>query len=282
MRPLRRLEKQGVQVDTVTCGSDGSLRMDNFTRTMKTKPRLVVMTNASNIVGTLMPITEVSAVVHDAGALLLVDAAQTGGVTPIDMQAMGIDLLAFTGHKGLLGPPGIGGLVISDGIDAAQIAPLIEGGTGSQSELEVQPDFLPDKFESGTPNLSAVAGLHAGLRWVARQGVGTIRQHERELTQALLSGLSEIPGVNIYGPQNPEKSVAIVSFTAHDKLVSELGLRLDEEHGILSRVGLHCAPSAHKTIGSFPEGTVRLAPGIFTTPKHINDTILAIRKIVCP
>jgi len=169
---------------------------------------------------------------------------------------------------------------LGDGVDAGQIATLIEGGTGSQSELEAQPEFLPDKFESGTPNLSGIAGLHAGLSWVMERGIGAIRRHEEELTQALLEGLADIPGITVYGPRNPKKSVAIVSFTAQGKRVSELGLRLDEEYEVLTRVGLHCAPTAHKTIGSFPEGTVRLAPGVVTTLKDISYTIQAIREIV--
>jgi cysteine desulfurase family protein len=280
MRPLRNLEKVGVRVETVTCNSDGSLRMNDFMRAMELQPRLVAMTHASNVVGTLMPIKEIAKVAHESSALLLVDAAQTSGVINIDIRKMGIDLLAFTGHKGLLGPPGSGGLIISERVDAKQVAPLIEGGTGSQSELEEQPGFLPDKFESGTANLASIAGLHAGLRWIMAHGVDAIRQHENNLIQALLNGLSVIPGIMVYGTHSIEKSVAIVSFTANHKRVSELGLRLDEEYGILSRVGLHCAPSAHKTIGTFPEGTVRLAPGIFTSLNDISETLHAIRKII--
>ncbi len=280
MRPLRSLERQGINLHIVHCASDGSLDVNNVARAIDSGTRLVVVTHASNVVGTLMPIAEIATIAHKVGTLLLVDAAQTAGVFTLDMQAMGIDLLAFTGHKGLLGPPGIGGLVIGDHVDTSQIEPLIEGGTGSQSELEEQPDFLPDKFESGTPNLVGIAGLRAGIQWVAEKGTGAIRAHEKELARALISGLSGISGVRVYGTRDTERSIAVVSFTASGRQVSDIGFRLDEEYGILTRVGLHCAPAAHRTIGSFPDGTVRLAPGMFTTMDEINKTIRTIERIV--
>jgi cysteine desulfurase family protein len=280
MRPLRSLEKQGVRLSIVPCAADGSLDAEDVTRTVTSGTRLVVMTHASNVVGTLLPITEIATMAHQAGALLLVDAAQTAGAIPIDMQAVGIDLLAFTGHKELQGPPGIGGLVIADNIDVSQIEPLIRGGTGSRSESEEQPDDLPDKFESGTANLTGIAGLGAGLKWIKDRGIGEIRDHMKKLSQALIDGLSALPKVKIYGTLDPESSVAIVSFTVTGKRVSEIGLRLDEEYGVLSRVGLHCAPAAHKTIGAFPEGTVRLAPGVFTTVSDVQEAIQAISKVV--
>jgi selenocysteine lyase/cysteine desulfurase len=238
------------------------------------------MTHASNVTGTLLPVAEAASIVHRAGALLLVDAAQTAGIIPIDMTAMGIDLLAFTGHKELQGPPGIGGLVIADHIDIAQIDPLICGGTGSRSESEEQPDDLPDKFESGTANLAGIAGLGAGLRWLKDRGIEEIRAHLKTLSRALIDGLSAFPEVKIYGTLDPARSIAVVSFTVAGRHVSEIGFRLDEEYGVLSRVGLHCAPAAHKTIGSFPEGTVRLAPGVFTTTENIRLAIRAIGRVI--
>jgi selenocysteine lyase/cysteine desulfurase len=219
-------------------------------------------------------------IVHKNGALFLVDAAQTAGVLPINVQAMDIDLLAFTGHKGLLGPTGIGGLIIGQKVDIARIEPFIRGGTGSQSALEIQPDALPDKYEGGTANTVGIAGLGAGINWLKNRGIEAIRDHEKQCSQTLIEGLSVIKGINVYGSRNHEKSVAIVSFTVEGKHVSELGFMLDEEHTILARVGLHCAPSAHKTIGSFPEGTVRLAPGIFTSLEDIHKTLKAIEKVV--
>lgn len=280
MRPLRKLEKQGIRLSTVPCTADGSLDVRDLEKALNSATRLVVMTHASNVVGTLLPITEIASIVHQMGALLLVDAAQTAGAIPINMSEMGIDLLAFTGHKELQGPPGIGGLVIADGIEVSQIEPLICGGTGSRSESEEQPDDLPDKFESGTANLVGIAGLGAGLKWITDRGIGEIRDHMIKLSQTLIDGLSALPKVNISGTLDPERSVAIVSFTVTGKRVSEIGLRLDEEYGVLSRVGLHCAPAAHRTIGSFPEGTVRLAPGFFTTVDDVQKAIKSISKVL--
>ncbi len=280
MRPLRHLEQQGIRLSMVPCTADGTLDLGGIARVANSTTRLVVMTHASNVVGTLLPVAEIASLAHRAGALLLVDAAQTAGAIPIDMKVMGIDLLAFTGHKELQGSPGIGGLVISDNVDVSQIEPLIRGGTGSRSDSEEQPDDLPDKFESGTANLAGIAGLGAGLEWITNRGIEEIREHMKKLSRTLIDGLSAIPGIKIYGTLYPERSVAIVSFTVTGKQVSEVGLRLDAEYGVLSRVGLHCAPAAHKTIGSFPEGTVRLAPGVFTTMDEVQQTIQAISRVV--
>ncbi len=280
MRPLRRLEKQGVILRVAHCAPDGGLDLTNIAGAIDSSTRLVVLIHASNVVGTMLPIAEVASLAHRAGALLLVDAAQTAGVIPIDMNMSGIDFLAFTGHKGLQGPPGIGGLVIGDHVDTSQIEPLMRGGTGSQSELEEQPEYLPDKFESGTPNIVGIAGLRAGIHWLMDRGIEAIREHEKELTRALINGLSGISNIKLYGTHDLEKRTPIVSFTASGRQVSEIGLMLDEGYGILARVGLHCAPAAHKTIGTFPEGTVRLAPGVFTTMDDITRAISAIGKVV--
>jgi cysteine desulfurase/selenocysteine lyase len=279
MRPLCSLEKQGVRLSIVPCAADGSLDVRDVARVMNSRTRLVAITHASNVMGTILPVAEVASVAHKAGALLLVDAAQTAGAIPIDMPAMGIDFLAFTGHKELQGPPGIGGLAIGENVDVSQIEPLVRGGTGSRSESQEQPDDLPDKFESGTPNLVGIAGLHTGIQWMRNRGIDTIRAHLKELTSALINGLSELPRITVYGPLGTNSRVAIVSFSVQHKRVSEVGLKLDEDYGILCRVGLHCAPAAHKTMGSFPEGTVRLAPGVFTTMDDISTTIRAIEQV---
>jgi cysteine desulfurase/selenocysteine lyase len=280
MRPLRRLEAHGIRLSVVHCAADGNLDIRDVVRAMDAHTRLVAITHASNVMGTILPVAEVACVAHEIGALLLVDAAQTAGAVPIDMPAMGIDLLAFTGHKELLGPPGVGGLLIGDTVDVSQMEPLICGGTGSNSESEEQPDDLPDRFESGTSNLVGIAGLHAGIQWVRDKGIDTIRTHLKALTAALLEGLSQLPEVKVYGPLDAGSTVAIVSFGVQHKRVSEIGLKLDEEYGILCRVGLQCAPEAHRTMGSFPEGTVRLAPGIFTTMDDIRTTIRAIDQVI--
>jgi selenocysteine lyase/cysteine desulfurase len=239
-----------------------------------------VLNHASNVTGTILPVAAVAEIAHRAGALLLVDAAQTAGAVPIDMKAMGIDLLAFTGHKALLGPPGTGGLVIGERVDTDEMEPLFRGGTGSRSEFEIQPEDCPDKFESGTPNGAGIAGLGAGIRYVLRHGVGAIRAHEIALARALAEGLAAIPGVAVYGPTDPAQRTATVSFTAAGRRVSEIGLRLDEEHDVLCRVGLHCAPAAHRTIGTFPEGTVRLAAGLSTTMEDVQWAVVAVARIV--
>ena len=237
------------------------------------------MLHASNVTGTIMPISEISEIAHKVGALVLVDAAQTAGVRQLDIEALGADFLAITGHKGLLGPPGIGALLINSNFDTSNLRTLMQGGTGSQSEREEQPEYLPDKYESGTVNLVGIAGLLAGIKWIEKKGLNEIREHESKLRSRLVCGLSTIKGVKIYGPEEIDANAAIVSFTIAGKTVSEIGQRLDDEFGILTRVGLHCAPAAHHTIGSFPGGTVRLAPGIFTTMDDMQYTLSAIDKI---
>lgn len=280
MRPLRALVQSGVELEVVQCAPDGTLDPAAMARAVTPGTRLVVVNHASNVTGTLAPVAAVAEVVRRAGALLLVDAAQTAGTYPIDMEALGIDLVAFTGHKGLLGPPGTGGLILNKRVDPAELAPLVRGGTGSRSEEEVQPEDLPDKYESGTPNFAGIAGLGAGLAFIRARGVAALRAHEMEMANILREGLRAIPGVTVYGPSDPEQRVAVVSFTAAGLPVSDIGFRLDEEFGILSRVGLHCAPAAHRTIGTFPGGTVRFAPGVFTTADEVWAAVRAVVEIV--
>ncbi len=282
MRPLRALEKEGIKLTVVQCKTDGCLDLDLWRAAVTPGTRLVVVTHASNVMGTVLPIKEIAEIAHKAGALLLVDSAQTAGVIPIDQPGMGIDLLAFTGHKGLYGPTGTGGLVIGEGVDTSQLRPVVRGGTGSRSEFEEQPDLLPDKYESGTSNSVGIAGLGAGVRWIQSIGVGAIREREAELNEQFLSGLKNIRGITVYGPDDPQERTAVVSCRVAGHSVSEVGLSLDDEFGILCRVGLHCAPSAHKTIGTFPEGTIRLAPGIFTSPEDIRTVISALNKTANP
>ena len=280
MRPLRALEQRGVRLVIVFFFADGTLDPLALRRTVVPGTRLVVMTHASNVMGTILPVAEAARIAHERGALFLVDAAQSAGVLPIDMRSLGIDLLAFAGHKGLMGPPGTGGLVIGEGVDEAQIEPLVRGGTGSRSEFELQPDFLPDKYESGTSNGVGIAGLGAGVRFVREQGIESLRAHEMELTNQLVEGLGSIPGVTVYGPLEAGRRTAVVSFGVAGRQVSELGMRLDEEYGVLCRVGLHCAPAAHRTMGTFPHGTVRLAPGPFNTAGEMRKVLEAIERIV--
>lgn len=279
MRPLRALERNGLQVTVSACEPDGRIDLEKLKVAVRPGTRLVVVTHASNVIGTILPVREIAEIAHAAGALLLVDAAQTAGAVPIDVQAMGIDLLAFTGHKGLFGPPGTGGLVIGPQVDIEQLEPLVRGGTGSKSEFEEQPDLLPDKYESGTPNGVGIAGLGAGVSWVLERGVEAIRTHEAALTEVLLAGLRDTNGITIYGPGQPDAMTSVVSCKVAGARVSDVGLRLDDDFEILCRVGLHCAPAAHRTIGSFPEGTIRLAPGALTTLGEIETVIDAMHRV---
>jgi cysteine desulfurase family protein len=280
MRPLRGLEAAGVEVVVMPCRGDGSLDLAQAAAAITPGTRLVALNHASNVVGAILPAAEVAALAHRAGALVLLDAAQTAGAIPIDMQAMGIDLLAFTGHKGLGGPPGTGGLIIGAGVDTGLLEPLMRGGTGSRSEFEVQPEDCPDKFESGTPNGVGVAGLGAGVRHVLAHGIAAIRDHELALTRTLVEGLANIPGLTVHGPAEATQRTATLSFTVAGRRVSEIGLRLDDEHAVLCRVGLHCAPAAHRTLGTFPEGTVRFAGGLTTSLADAQQAVAAVAQVV--
>ena len=280
MRPLRDLESKGIRLSVVPCNKNGSMDPEAVAQAMRPSTRIVALTHASNVTGTILPIAEIADIAHKSGAFMFVDAAQTAGVLPIDVQAMKIDLLAFTGHKGLQGPQGTGGLVIGNSMRVHDIEPLWRGGTGSRSASEIQPEELPDKFESGTLNGPGIAGLGAGVRYIMKRGIEAIRAQEMDLTQQMVDGIKSLDGVTIHGPTDATRRTSIVSFTAAGRRVSEIGLRLDEEFGILSRVGLHCAPAAHRTIGTFPEGTVRLALGLHTTREEVASVIDAAKKIL--
>jgi len=279
MRPLRALEQRGVALTVVPCTRQGMLDPADVEAAIRPDTRMIALNHASNVVGTLLPVAQVGRVARDHNVWLLVDAAQTAGAYPVDVQADRIDLLAFTGHKSLYGPMGTGGLVIGERVDVAELEPLKRGGTGSHSEHEAQPTFLPDLCESGTPNAVGLAGLGAGLQWLQERGIDSVRTHEAALTQQLIDGLRAIPGVTVYGPLDAGQQVAAVSFTIEGLETSQIGLILEEEHGIMCRVGLHCAPAAHKTIGAFPHGTVRLGLGATNTAKEVDEALAAVRAV---
>jgi cysteine desulfurase family protein len=279
MRPLRELEKRGVEVKVVFCSPEGLLDPQDIEKSIKKNTKLIVLNHGSNVIGTLLPIAEVGEIARKHNILFLVDAAQTAGCYPLDVKKDQIDLLAFTGHKGLYGPPGTGGLVVGERVDIKKLNPLKVGGTGSRSEWEEQPDFLPDIYESGTPNTVGLSGLNEGVRFILKEGIDKICQHELELTQKLTEGLKEIPGAIVYGEDQIKDRVAVISFNIKDQLPSGVGLRLDEEYNIMSRVGLHCAPAAHKTIGTFPTGTIRFSMSWFNTFEEVEQTILAVKNI---
>ncbi|MFZ5915822.1 MAG: aminotransferase class V-fold PLP-dependent enzyme [Chloroflexota bacterium] len=279
MRPLRQLEREGVQVTVLPCSPQGFLDPATIEPAIRRNTVMIVLNHGSNVVGTLLPVAEAGRIARAYDLLLAVDTAQTAGAYPIDMQADQIDLLGFTGHKGLYGPMGTGGLVIGERVDVDRLNPLKRGGTGSRSEHEEQPDFLPDKCESGTPNVVGLAGLVAGIRFIQETGVDTIRVHEVALTQRLIHGLQNIPGVAVYGSGDAELQTATVSFNVQGRLPSDVSLRLDEEFAIMCRVGLHCAPAAHKTIGTFPAGTVRFGMGYFNTAQEVDRALEAVAAI---
>ena len=276
MRPLRSLEAHGVEVTVIQCSRQGSLSPDDVKNAVKSNTKMVVLNHGSNVIGSLAPAEEVGLITKEHHLLFVLDAAQTAGAYPIDAQEMNVDFLAFTGHKSLCGPPGTGGLYIREGI---QPEPLKWGGTGSSSEKEYQPDFLPDAYESGTPNLAGLAGLGAGVRFVAEEGVEAIRKRERVLTQRLIDGLLDIPEVTVYGGLNADNQIGVVSFNIEGVSQSEIGLRLDEEYEIMCRVGLHCAPAAHRTMGTFPNGTVRFGLSTFTTEYEIDAAVQAVGNL---
>lgn len=277
MRPLRHLEAHGVELTVLPCSKEGMPDVDLLESALRRPARLLVTTHASNVIGNVLPLEEMSALAHRAGVPVLVDAAQTAGAVPIDVSRSGIDLLAFTGHKSLYGPTGTGGLCLGEEID---LDPVLRGGTGSASELEVQPDFLPDKLESGTLNICGLAGLNAGVRFLLEHGVETIRNHERDLTSRFLRELDEIPGVTLYGPRLAESKVGVTSFNVEGVSPSDVGLILDQRFNIMCRIGLHCAPAAHRTIGTYPEGTVRFGWSYFNTVDEVDEALAALRTIV--
>jgi cysteine desulfurase family protein len=279
MRPLRDLEKKGIELSVIPCSKEGSLDPQELERKTQSNTKMVVLNHASNVTGTLLPIREAGLIARKHNLLFLVDAAQTAGAYPIDMEKDKIDLLAFTGHKCLYGPQGTGGLVMGERVKEREMIPLKQGGTGSRSEFEEQPDFLPDRFESGTPNGVGIAGLLAGIQFVLGKGVEQIRQHEIDLIEKLVERLRKIPQVKLYGPENKKDRIATLSFNLAQLSPSDVALRLEREFGILCRPGLHCAPAAHHTIGTFPEGTVRFGLSVFTTEDNIEAAIQAVTVI---
>lgn len=279
MRPLRALERDGVELTVVPCSRQGLLDPARLADAMRPSTKIVALNHASNVVGTLLPIREAGGIARSHNALLLVDTAQTGGAHPIDIEADLIDLLAFTGHKSLYGPMGTGGLIFGERVDLRDFKPIRRGGTGSHSEFEEQPAFLPDVSESGTPNAVGIAGLGAGIRWVQDRGVDAIRGREQLLTRQLLEGLVAIRGVTVYGSLDAICQTATLSFNVAGMPPSEAGLRLDEDFGILCRVGLHCSPATHRTIGTYPTGTVRFGLGALNTCEEVEAGLAAVARL---
>lgn len=276
MRPLKRLEKEGVTKTVVQCSKEGFLNPKDIEKEIKPNTKLIVITHASNVTGTILPIREVGEIARKKGIAFFVDAAQSAGLLQIDVHKDNIDILGCTGHKSLFGPQGTGFLYIKDGLD---VKPLIEGGTGSNSESDEMPSFMPDRYQAGTLNTPGISGLGAGIEFIQNEGLKKIRDKELHFTTEIMSGFKNIKGVKLYGSPNPSERVAVVSFNIEGKDPAEAGNILNEKYDIMSRVGLHCAPNAHRTIGTFPEGTVRVSVGYFNTEGDVDKLIKAVKDI---
>ncbi|MCC5466428.1 aminotransferase class V-fold PLP-dependent enzyme [Pelosinus baikalensis] len=275
-RPLEALRKNGVTVTKVATSPVNGISLREIQNAIQANTKLIAITHASNVTGTLNPIGEIGQIAKEFGVTFLVDCAQTAGVFPINVQEMGIDLLAFPGHKSLLGCQGVGGLYVHKGII---LKTLREGGTGSHSESLEQPDELPERYESGTLNTSGIAGLGAGIRYIMETGMEKIKQREEELTNLLVAGLAKIPGVVLYGPPLGQQRAAVVSFNLEQISANELCMILDKSFQIAVRPGLHCAPDAHRVLGTLQGGTIRISPGYFTTEEEIETCLQAITAI---
>ncbi len=280
LRPLREeASRRDVEVTVVPADSAGHVDPDDVRRALRPNTRLVVLIHASNVTGTLQPAAEVARMAHEAGALFLLDAAQTAGHQPVDVRQLGADLLACAGHKGLLGPLGTGLLYIRPGLED-EVHSLRQGGTGSDSHDDHQPAFLPDKYESGNHNAPGIFGLNAALAYLLERGVASIREHEQTLTRRLLEGLQALTNVSVYGPPVEVPRAGVVSFNVDGFDPQDLAAVLDEHFGIQVRAGLHCAPGAHRAIGTFDRGgTVRLSVGPFNSMDDVEATIRAVEQV---
>lgn len=277
VRPLRKLERQGVKVTRLSPAPEiGVVSARDVEEAITGDTKLVVVTHASNVTGVIQPIEEYGKAARRHDLIFMVDVAQSAGKYPIDVEAGNIDLLACSGHKGTFGPPGTGILYVSNRVNLDSTR---EGGTGTQSELEEQPVGLPNRYESGTVNSVGISGLGAGLKYILQEGLEKICAHEQSLTERLIEGLSHIPGVTLYTAQDSARQAPVVSFTIDGYEPGEVGAIFDQAFDIKVRTGLHCAPAAHKTLGTYPSGTIRLSLGYFNTIEEIDLTIQAVAKI---
>lgn len=280
LRTLCALRDRGIiELDIIPCNNNGALDIATFESYIKPNTRLVVLSHGSNIVGTIQPLMEVGRICKKRGLFFIIDSAQTAGVLNLDFNELNCNALAFTGHKSLLGPQGTGGFIIDDKLNA-ECKPVIFGGTGSNSSDTVQPEFLPDKFESGTLNAPGIAGLLAGINFINNEGLDTICEHEAELTKAFIDGVLNIPTIEVYGNKDATSRTSTISINSSIIDNSELGFLLDSQYNIVTRTGLHCAPYAHKTIGTFPNGTIRFSFGYFNDLCDVNYALNALNTII--
>ena len=282
MRPLVQLEAEGVTFDRIPSSADGSLLTEKAEELLRPNTRLLVCLHASNVCGTMMPVQELGNFCRKHRLLFILDTAQTAGTIPIDMEALHLDALAFTGHKGLRGPQGTGGFLIRNEL-ASVIEPLLSGGTGSVSHTEEVPAFLPDRFEPGTPNIPGILGLHAALCDLEKTDLNELRQHELELTQYFIDGIQQMDPtesvLRVIGKRDTKDRTSVVSIQTLQIDMARAAYELDATYGIMTRVGLHCAPSAHKTLGTYPEGTIRFSFGPENTHHEVDMALQALAEI---
>jgi len=280
LRPLHALrEKLGIDVTYVPADGRGLIDPDDIRRAIRPNTRLIAVVHGSNVCGSLQDIAAVGEIACDHGILYLVDAAQSVGHVPIDLAKIHVDLLAFPGHKALLGPLGTGALYIRPGLEH-RLQPLKEGGTGSKSEIPAQPDFMPDRFESGSHNALGIAGLCEGVGYILEQGIDSLRRHEQQLCTAFLEQTADVDGLTVYGPTDPNQRVGVFSVAIDGFEPAELAAVLEQQFGLLTRPGLHCAPFAHQSIGTFNNGgTCRFSTGPFTTLADIEAATAALQQI---
>ncbi len=277
LRPLGSLRRDNVITSTmVQANSLGDIELDDIAKAIRPETRLIICNHASNVTGQILPVEQIGQLAEEKGITFLMDAAQTAGALPLDLKKIKPHMVAFAGHKSLMGPPGVGLLYIRRGV---QIRPWREGGTGSRSEEDKHPEIMPDYLEAGTLNATGLAGLYEGLCFVEEQGVTNIRDHEVKLAGMLRRGLISIPQVKVFGPEEDSRRVAVVSFVVDGIDSGELGFVLEQAFGILSRTGLHCAPNAHRAIGTFPQGTVRFSLGYFNTEDEVKTAIEAVEEV---
>ena len=279
MRPLTQLLDKGITFDIIPCDKMGSIQLESMDSLIRPNTVAMIINHASNVCGTIQPLESIGLICKAHNLQFIVDAAQTAGVIPIDVKACHIDALCFTGHKGLLGPQGIGGIILTKEM-AQTLIPLIAGGTGSFSHLETLPTHMPDAFESGTLNLPGIIGLNEGLAYIESQGMENIHNHELVLTQAFLEGLQSIDVVNIIGKQDIPDRTAVVSITIDSMDPARIAYELESNYHIMTRVGLHCAPRAHQTLGTYPEGTVRFSFGYANTHEDVEAALSTLHRIL--
>lgn len=279
MRPLNWMCSHfDISYDVALCDKDGFLDMADFESKLKSNTKLVIMTHASNVFGTVLDLASVGKICHEKNIFFIMDTAQTAGILDIKADKYYASAIAFTGHKGLLGPQGMGGFVISDAM-LEEMDSFIQGGTGSLSEMEIQPEYMPDKFESGTMNMPGIYGLNASLKYIQTYEQQKIYEQEKMLTKYFIELLENIPNIKICATKDIDKKMAVCSIVFEGLDQGQVSYSLDKEFGIMTRCGLHCAPSAHKTIGTFPEGTVRFSFGHTQTKEDIEYAVDSIKKI---